>query len=330
MSLTVERVRTAAPEEWDAIWRDCDFATFFHSRPWAEAWSAASKGSLEPFPRLVSFSDGTRALLPLSRRRRLLGLVETQVSSPGWTYGGWLATDALTASHARLLSRLLTSEHRDLFWKINPFDPLAAGLELPASEPDETQVIDLEPGFDAIERSWTKGHRAAASQARRKGVGVFRAETAAHWRAYFDLYEDSLERWGKRTLMRHGWELFDELRRLDSPHVRLWMAEQGGDPIAGMLCLASRRHVVYWHGAARGTAFELRPVHLLVREAVRDACEPRDDVPRTWFDFNPSGPLEGVRAFKKGFGTRELACPNVRLQPGWRRAARRIHGSIGR
>jgi hypothetical protein len=31
----------------------------------------------------------------------------------------------------------------------------------------------------------------------------------------------------------------------------------------------------------------------------------------TWFDFNPSGGHEGVRAFKAGFGAQLLSCPVV-------------------
>ena len=33
-----------------------------------------------------------------------------------------------------------------------------------------------------------------------------------------------------------------------------------------------------------------------------------------WFDFNPSGDLEGVRAFKKSFGTEDLPCPMVKVR----------------
>jgi lipid II:glycine glycyltransferase (peptidoglycan interpeptide bridge formation enzyme) len=46
-------------------------------------------------------------------------------------------------------------------------------------------------------------------------------------------------------------------------------------------------------------------------EVIKNACEKG----YTWFDFNPSGGLEGVKAFKERFGAQALKCPIVRLEP---------------
>ena len=66
MDIQIEQIRPALPEEWDAIWDDCSYATYFHSREWAEIWSCYTQGDLRPNPLLVLFSDGKEALLPLS------------------------------------------------------------------------------------------------------------------------------------------------------------------------------------------------------------------------------------------------------------------------
>ncbi len=46
-------------------------------------------------------------------------------------------------------------------------------------------------------------------------------------------------------------------------------------------------------------------------EAIKDACEKG----YSWFDFNPSASLKGVKAFKEGFGAEALKCPIVELRP---------------
>jgi len=104
------------------------------------------------------------------------------------------------------------------------------------------------------------------------------------------------------------------------------VAELEGEVVAGALCFYARRHAVYWHGAALKRARAARPMNLLIDnllidEVLRDACA-RDEL--RWFDFNPSGPLAGVRAFKQHFGARSIACPTVRRESLMVRVA---HGS---
>ena len=57
--------------------------------------------------------------------------------------------------------------------------------------------------------------------------------------------------------------------------------------------------------------FSIRPRNLLLYEVIKKACEKG----YSWFDFNPSAGLKGVKAFKEGFGAEALKCPIVRLQP---------------
>ena len=106
----------------------------------------------------------------------------------------------------------------------------------------------------------------------------------------------------------------------------LWLARAQGKVVAGALCLHARRHVAYWHGAALEEFFPLRPVHLLMRESMRDAARRG----RNWYDFNPSGGLPGVARFKRGFGARPLRVPVVRMRSRRARAAARTRQWLGR
>ena len=176
-------------------------------------------------------------------------------------------------------------------------------------------MVDLRGGLVDVERRWSKGHRAAAKQARRAGVAIRRASSRADWQVYDAIYRDSLIRWGDSATTEHPARLFEEFSKLESDRVNLWLAEFEGKAVAGALCLHGVEHISYWHGAAMADSFHLRPVHLLMFEAMRDACERG----YTWFDFNPTGGLEGVRAFKKSFGVEVKDTPVVRLRPRWRR-----------
>jgi len=307
MEMSIDKVTKASPEEWDKVWRGCDYATYFHSREWAEVWQDYTEGEIQPSPSLVYFTDGKKALLPLSCHRSVKWLRRKHkyLSSPAGTYGGWLSDDVLDMSHAKLLGDYLLNDLGSLLWRINPYDELAVNSGIVPSRQDETHAIELTPGFEAIFKGWTKGHRSAAKKAQREGVEIRLARSPEDWEAYFLAYQDSLERWGNKASSQYKRSLFDGMRSQRSQNILLWLATFNGRVIAGCLCLYAKHHVAYWHGAAVEEYFKLRPVHLLVYEIVRNAC----DKNYQWFDFNPSGGHEGVMSFKKSFGAQPLPCP---------------------
>jgi hypothetical protein len=255
----------------------------------------------------VVFSDGACAVVVLSSRRRAAGLVRSYESGPRGTYGGWISAEDLTEEHTRALVDYMTGLGT-VDWFTNPFDPNAEVIHAAAGVADVTDAMTFDGDFDAMFRTWSKGHRAAVKQAVRNGVTVREARGQDDWRAYYGAYEDSLERWGEKASQPYRPEFFELMSRLPENLVRLWLAEIDSAVVAGAVCLYAPRHVVYWHGAAYAEHFKKRPVNLLVYTASRDACERG----YRWFDFNPSGGLEGVRAFKTSFGTIEYPCPTLR------------------
>jgi hypothetical protein len=307
MALKISRIRPASDGEWDAIWRKCEYATFFHSRLWAETWRAFTGGVMNPSPLLVEFDDGKKALLPLSFQRHFKGLVKRYISSPGGTFGGWITADELGEAHAARLGRFLTKKTANLVWRLNPYDKLVTAAGITGGNEEQTQVLDLERGFDKILKNLTKGHYSAAKKAGKAGVIIKQAATLDEWQLYYEVYEDSLRRWGQSTTSYYDWELFHYMYRLNSPCIKLWLALYKDEVAAGALCFYAKNHVVYWHGAALEKFFKFKPVNLLIVKAIKHAC----DNGYKWFDFNPSGNLEGVRKFKKSFGTQEMNCPVI-------------------
>jgi hypothetical protein len=303
--ISIRTVRPATIDKWDLIWRDCDYSTYFHSREWAEIWNVYTKGKMHPDPRLIFFSDGKEAMLPLSVQKGHKGLIKNYISSPAGTFGGWISADELGISHLQVLTEYLTMKCHNLYWRLNPYDELLVHVGVSLSEYDETQTLSLSDGFDSVCRSWTKGHSSAVHKAYRSGLSTKVASTLDHWHSYYLLYEDSLRRWGDKASSKYSWELFEEIFRRASPNVKLWLAIYNEIVVAGALCFYAKKHAVYWHGAALDKYFNLRPVHLLMYEAIKHAC----DMGYNWFDFNPSGGHVGVKAFKKSFGAVGMPSP---------------------
>nr|NQU90812.1 GNAT family N-acetyltransferase [Bacteroidota bacterium] len=224
------------------------------------------------------------------------------ISSPAGTFGGWLAATSLDQRQQTALMRFIIGHYSDLNWRFNPYEKMLFVGEIGCMTEEETLALDLSIGFEEIYHSWTKGHASAARKARKVGVEISIAETQSDWENYFTVYEDSLNRWGENTTLSYSWTLFETIMRRASPDIKLWLARYEGLVIAGALCFYSPTHVVYWHGAALSSHFNLRPVNLLMYEAIHDAAERGFK----WFDFNPSGGLDGVRAFKRSFGAQSI------------------------
>lgn len=311
-------VSEASPERWGEIAAACDHATWFHTHAWAEFWQAES--GLRPRGFLFRFDDNSEALVPASEDRALAGLVRHTVSSATGKYGGWISDRALAADAAAQVWGWLA--RRALTLRRNPFCPEPDGL--PWTRPDFTQAIDLEPGFDALMRGWSKKHLGSLAKAGQAGVSAREAGTPEEWREYFAIYQDSVRRWGDSAQAVHAWSVFERLQALPAGTVRLWLAMHDGRAAAGAICFYHRRHVVYWHGASREDAMAHCPAFALLQLAMRHAC----DAGYRWFDFNPSGGLQGVVHFKAGFGAQRLDAGVYDRRPALVRALRGVRDLV--
>ncbi len=319
MTIRIDSVGIATSPKWDEVWNKCAYATYFHSREWAETWGVYSKGNLRPEPLLFRFSDGLESIFPLSVRRSYRGLFEEYVSSPAGTFGGWISEATLSQEHVTLVMAFLKNRKAGLYWRLNPYDDASAFVtSITAS--DVTHAVDLRPGFDTVHRNISASHRTAARKAARSGVSIEESCRMEDWADYYGIYEDSMRRWGSSVSSRYSMELFSEMRRRNSPSTKLWLARHNGTIIAGALCLYSKTHVAYWHGATLEEHFNLRGPHLLFEEAIRHACRQG----YAWFDFNPSGGHEGPKTFKERFGAQPLSCPVIHTRAFTLRAAEKV------
>lgn len=308
MKPAVREARSATAAEWDALYEACPHATASQARGWAEDWASYTHGMMRPDPLLLSLDDGSRLIVPLTRQRRRRGLASRYIAAPAGTYGGWLACEPLGESRARAVAEWLLRRRAPLWWRLSPFDPDSAALATLTTEADETHVLHLSEGADAVFACATHGHRCAVHKAQRNGLSVRRADSAADWETYYDIYLESLGRWGEDASSRYGAELFELLRRRGSPAVELWLVTLAdGEIVSGGVALYAARHVTYWHASTRTGHFALRPSNLMAYEMANDACRRGLE----WFDLNPSGGIEGVKTFKRRLGAAALPAPVV-------------------
>ena len=184
----------------------------------------------------MRLSDDTRVLLPLSRRRSRNGLVKTYLASPGGTVGGWPSAGPLGDEHLAVLRDFVLRRIGDLVWRWNPYAAPGADLVAGIGEPDETHVLELSPGFEALFRGTRRrGIRSAVRKAEKSGVTTRLAAAPVDWQHYDDLYRRSLQHWGEKATTVYEPRLFEALARLQSPGVRLWLAIHADQPVAGAL-----------------------------------------------------------------------------------------------
>jgi hypothetical protein len=301
MTLCITSIGSATPEQWDAAVEACPHATFFQTREWTEIW--ADCFGARPTPKLFSFSDGTRLVLPGATRVLIWPFLRETELSPAGTFGGPLYSGQISLSHLRLVVAHI-SGLRNVTWRENPYDTLLRESWPTLSHDDETHAIALTQGIQAIQHHWARGKGAMARKIRKaekSGLRIRLATSEADWRRYYEIYEESLLRWGPRTSSAYGWPLLVRLSR-GSQRIRLWLAEVDSRLACGAICFYQNTHVAYWHGATSTDLMRLRGTNLLHARIIANAAH----LGAHWYDFNPSGGHAGVAAFKQSFGAISL------------------------
>ncbi|MFO7181751.1 MAG: GNAT family N-acetyltransferase, partial [Pseudomonadota bacterium] len=324
------RIDTPSFREWEAIWRACDYATFFHSPYWAELWERFTGNRRRSAAERITFSDGRVAIVPLVHEHKLGGLLSRYASSPEATFGGWISKDPLEPEHAdRLLDRLLTQLPESLVWRMNPFDPLVleAGVRRELRcRADSTHAVELNAEPEVLLRNFRNGYRDDIRKAMKRGhISVEPARSLEDWRAYYEVYQRTLERWGHRSDQGYPWELFECMTSLGCPDLTLWLARYDERIVSGELCMYAQRHVVTWHAATLREYLRENVAKVQIYRIIADARQRG----YAWFDFNPSAGLPGVLVFKESFNAKALPAPLVYVDSPLKSIIRRVAATVG-
>lgn len=134
------------------------------------------------------------------------------------------------------------------------------------------------------------------------GVLIDEARTLDDYKEYYDVYQDSVRRWGKNATSNYPFKLFENIYKLRSPSVKLYIARLKDKIISGALLLYHNNHVSWWNGATLEEYFKYYPANLLQSKLIELSCIEGYLI----YDFNSSGGHEGVAKFKSHFGAKNL------------------------
>jgi CelD/BcsL family acetyltransferase involved in cellulose biosynthesis len=286
-----------------AVVDDCPYATFYHTPLWHRL--AVESGAAHKDRAFgVEFDNGTRALLPLLQKRRML---QEYVSTFAGCYGGLVADGPIPdEAAATFFEHVLSLRGKQFLFTSNPLaSPVASpSLRSDDVEADFTHILELDGDLDAIVDGYSRGHRSSLKKGRREGVVTRTTHSVDGYRKYFEAYEASMDRWGKDPSTGYSWDFFANACALSQEYpetITLWLATVDDDVASGALIFRWNQHVSYWHGAAHEEYFDYRPNNVLHTDIISAAL---DDGYR-YYDFNPSGGHDGVAQFKSRFGAQK-------------------------
>ncbi len=297
MSLSIQSIKKPSTQEWDTIWQECDYATYYHSRHWAELWQAYAPEKHKPVPELVLFSDGARALIPLTRTLHTRGLHQIHESGPYNTYGGWISLDALTENHHALLRDHMLAIP-NLVWMTNPYAP-EQGQDV-LGEATHTRAMHLDSENVSI-----SGRAARYLRALQRSGVAFRQVTEDDHSMLAEAYQENQRRWNDRKQVFHPRmiPLLHGLPRCDFI---------GAFDDKGLLCAAavmrSKHHIAGWFSVAFDRAYERHAGEALqvwLINRYRDAGY-------HWYDLHPSGNRPGIDRYKEKLGAESLPLRIIR------------------
>lgn len=312
----IVKVEDSTSGEWDDIWKSCETSTYYHSREWAEIWQSYSNGRIRPLPRTITFSDGMKVVLPFSKQSYYGGLI-SRYSLSGASigslpnYGNWLRNGTLTRGHISSLTEYLLN-YNNLAWRLNPFDPSSKDVEIDKKKYSQRKIfisyiINLTQGEDVIYTRMDQNCRNKIKQAKKNKLVVREAESINDWKKYFEIYNDTLKRWGAKALYTLNWKFFELLTKVHQRNCKLWLTWYKNIPIAGSICFYSHYKILIWHSSSFTRYLPLRPVNLARYEIIKDGIERGYH----WIDFETAGGNKGLIKFKKSFGTDEIRSDRI-------------------
>jgi lipid II:glycine glycyltransferase (peptidoglycan interpeptide bridge formation enzyme) len=187
-------------------------------------------------------------------------------------------------------------------------------------QPPDTVLIDLSPDEGEILARMNPKWRYNIRLAERKGVRVRRGG-AAKLPAFYALLRETGKRDGIAIHSQDYYEtLFSHCR--DYPgggqELRLYLAEEGGEPLGAIITLFRGAEGVYLYGATSDRKRNLMASYALQWRAMEDAkaagCREYDlfGIPP---NADPGHPMAGLYRFKTGFGGRIIHRPGSRDYP---------------
>jgi hypothetical protein len=307
-------VTSPAPRrDWEAILASDPNALVSHTPAWTDF--ACRSGDYEDASRLYALPGGRRLVVPIVRRRRLLGRLATEASfPPGWGIGGIVASDGVRpADAAAVFADLAARSVVRTSLRPNPLEAKVWSAARPPGAvaiPRLAHVLALEGGFGSVwKERFTGTARTAVRKAERSGLTVELDTSGRLVSVLYELFERSLERWAgqqhePRALARWRAHRRDPLRKFElmartlGEACRVWVAWAEGQPAAAILVLQGT-NAHYTRGMMdKDIAGPTRANYLLHQLAIEDAC----NAGCRHYHMGETGSSSSLAQFKTRFG----------------------------
>lgn len=285
---------------WDNIVLNADGSTYFHTYEWSKIIEQSFPNYLIATKAFV-FDNSITAILPLMQSKRFFGFRKSYISMVPGVYGGLISNKRLIPEQVDEIYNHVVKKCSNLRVIGNPY----IEHNMPAffhKDDMFTHVLDLENGFETIWKNYSKGHRYNIRKAKKDGVYIKLGESLEDYKAYYNIYQDSLKRWGDKATSRYKFNLFENIYNSKSKNIKLFLALVDKKIISGALLFYCGNHIVWWHGATLSDFFKHYPANFLQNEIIKESCESG----HKYYDLNPSGGHEGVMKFKDGFGAKRI------------------------
>jgi len=187
------------------------------------------------------FEDGVRAIFPIVRISSggFFTKRDRAKSSAFGEYGNIVSEKELSSQQQALIYKSLKDMNVKLRVCTNPFSKYILPPEFKQKE-SFTQVLSLDRGVESVYKNFTKKARQSCTKAERLGVSV-RPIEKSEVKAYFDIYAETISRWGKKTIFSYPEEIFHNIAEIAGDRAKIWVAEKEGKMIAGLVAF-------YWNG----------------------------------------------------------------------------------
>jgi len=193
------------------------------------------------------FEDGVRAIFPIVRISSggFFTKRDRAKSSAFGEYGNIVSEKELSSQQQALIYKSLKDMNVKLRVCTNPFSKYILPPEFKQKE-SFTQVLSLDRGVESVYKNFTKKARQSCTKAERLGVSV-RPIEKSEVKAYFDIYAETISRWGKKTIFSYPEEIFHNIAEIAGDRAKIWVAEKEGKMIAGLVAF-------YWNGIVHALA----------------------------------------------------------------------------
>jgi hypothetical protein len=287
---------------WEQVALTSPETTFFHTPLWHKIVVKTYK-HYRIATKEFTFDDGTRALIPFIQTKKggLFKGKERLKSSVFNMYGGIISDKTLSTVQQNQIFNYLISLKANISIMGNPFSDYKLPMSFNCKE-DFTDVIALDKGEEYIFQRLSRNARKSIRRAIKREVTVRTIQTEEEIKGYYEVYRDTINRWGDATKYIYPQEIFLNIFRDAGDALKIWVAEKNGKMIAVLTVFYWNNLVTPFHTASLKDYFDCCPNNILHMEVIKDAINKN----YRYYDFGPSGGEDGVVQFKKSFRAEKL------------------------